>query len=230
MTDGPFGAGRERAGVEPEPEPEPRPPSRRPPARRRPSQTGWIAGVAIVALLAYITFNTLHSDPVGSRGVADGQPLPPFAVPLVTGTVQGDANVAVKARNGVPKACDVHLPQTINSCDLARDKPLVLAFLASRSAKCIDEIDALDALRPRHPDVRFAAVAIRGSRHDLRGLVRSHHWGLPVGYDRDGAVSNAYGIAVCPTIAFASRGGRVQHTLLGEATSAQLQRAIEALE
>ncbi len=197
---------------------------------RRSNQASWIAGVAIVALLAYVTYNTLHSDAVGSRGVADGQPLPPFAVPLVTSDVQGDANVAVKARKGVPKACDVHLAGTINSCALARDRPLVLAFLATRSERCIDEIDALDRLRRRHRGVAFAAVAVRGDRADVLGLVRSRGWGLPVGHDRDGAVANVYGIAVCPTITFARRGGRVQDTLLGQASAAELERRIEALE
>ena len=52
---------------------------------------------------------------------------------------------------------------------------------------------------------------------------------MPVGYDHDGAVSNAYAVAICPTITFARRGGKVAGTsfsLLGEAA---LASRVEAL-
>jgi hypothetical protein len=52
---------------------------------------------------------------------------------------------------------------------------------------------------------------------------------MPVGYDHDGAVTNAYAVAICPTITFARRGGVVADTsfkLLGEAA---LTREVEAL-
>ena len=42
---------------------------------------------------------------------------------------------------------------------------------------------------------------------------------MPVGYDHDGAVSNAYAVAICPTITFAGSNGKVAGTsfsLLGE--------------
>ncbi len=48
-------------------------------------------------------------------------------------------------------------------------------------------------------------------------------------YDRDGAVSNTYAIAVCPTITFARRGGVVTDTLLGAAEEAEVARRVEAL-
>ena len=53
---------------------------------------------------------------------------------------------------------------------------------------------------------------MRGKRKDVRRIVRERHWGMPVGYDHDGAVSNAYAVAVCPTITFARRGGKVDST------------------
>jgi hypothetical protein len=58
-------------------------------------------------------------------------------------------------------------------------------------------------------------VAIRGDRGDLRKLVGDHGWRIPIGYDRDGALSNAYHVQVCPQITFARRGGRVAETTFG---------------
>ena len=57
--------------------------------------------------------------------------------------------------------------------------------------------------------------------------MRERGWGLPVGYDHDGAVANAYAVAICPTITFAGRNGKVVGTsfsLLGEqALAARLE-------
>jgi hypothetical protein len=237
MTDGPFRPrGQERPDPPPAPPPaDPAAPRRhgRPTAPRRPpgraSAATWLLGVAFVVLVAYVTLNTIRADKPGSRGVRPGTELPPFAVPLATSTLQGDANVFVRRTKGVPRACDVRGPRVLNSCQLAERGPVVLTFLATRSQKCIDEVDRVDALRPRFPDVQFAAVAIRGSRDDLRRIVRRHGWRLPVGYDRDGAVSNAYAIAVCPTITFARAGGKVAATTLGVPAPAELVRHVEAI-
>jgi hypothetical protein len=63
----------------------------------------------------------------------------------------------------------------------------------------------------------------------VRTLVRKRGGGMPVGSDHDGAVTNAYAVAICPTITFARRGGVVADTsfkLLGEGA---LTAKIEAL-
>jgi hypothetical protein len=91
------------------------------------------------------------------------------------------------------------------------------------------QIDALDRVRARFPGIGFAAVSVLGDRGEVRREVRRRGWGMPVGYDQDGAVSNAYAVAVCPTITFAARGGKVVSTsfsLLGEAA---LVRRLEAI-
>src|SRR5439155_8817407 len=129
------------------------------------------------------------------------------AVARATSDLDRDANVNVKALGRTPPACAVKDPRAINACALAREGPLVIAFMATRSDRCIRQIDLLNGLQARFPSVRFIAIAIRGGRSDLMKLVLSHGWTLPVGYDRDGAVANAYAVAVCPTITFARRGG-----------------------
>jgi hypothetical protein len=71
-----------------------------------------------------------------------------------------------------------------------------------------------------------AVVAVRGDRGDLRDLVRSRGWRFPVGYDRDGALANFYGVAVCPQITYARWRGRAQSTSFGEIDRRELDRRI----
>ena len=183
----------------------------------------------VVLLVGYITVNTLRTDAPGSRGVRPGTTLPPFAAPLATSTLSGDANVLLRRSDGIPRACDVRGPRVFNVCQASERGPLVLGFMATRSQTCVDEVDVLERLHRRVPGVQFAIVAIRGDRADVRQLVRRHGWTVPVAYDRDGAVSNAYGIAVCPTITFARRGGVVVRTLLGKVGPAAVEREVRAL-
>ena len=194
-----------------------------------------IAIVAGAAILAYITFNTLTTPGTSSRGLAAGAQMPPFAAPLVTSDLEGDANVARHAGQGAAgdrPACAVTDPRALNSCALARRRPVVLAFLTEGADRCAAALDAMQQLAPRHPRVGFAAVAIRGDRDDLRTLVRKRGWTFPVAQDRDGAVANIYGVAVCPTIVLARRGGRVVRTEIGTdaATPRALERSVELLE
>ncbi len=214
------------------------PPARRPGPPKPPSgvasQATWILGVAVICVLAYVTVNTLRTDSPGSRGVAVGAKIPPFAAPLALSNVkcggdECDANVLVKARNGVPKACDARGPNILNSCRLTERGPLVLAFLVAPSQQCIDQIDLLQRLKPRFSDVQFAAVAVRGDHGDLNRIVQRHRWTIPVGYDHDGAIANAFAVAVCPTVTFVRRGGAVAKTTLGTASEAEIVRDIEAL-
>ena len=106
---------------------------------------------------------------------------------------------------------------------------VVLAFTAARSETCDRQIDVLQRIRSRYPDVQFAAVSIRGDRDDLRALIRRRGWTLPVAYDHDGGVANAYAVAICPTVTFAYRGGKVQSTSLTLIEGAALRERIEKI-
>jgi len=183
---------------------------------------GLIAGVLALAIIAYITYNSIVTEGPGSRGVEPGSELPAFAVPLALSDLAGAPNLT-------ERACQVRGDDVLNVCELAERGPVVLAFFAEPIARCDDQIDVLDRLRPRFPDVQFAAVAIRGDRDDLRARVRERGWRLPVGHDEDGAVANAYAVAVCPQITFARRGGEVVETTFGSLDEAQLTARIEKL-
>ena len=155
--------------------------------------------------------------------------MPPFAAPLASSKLDGDANLATEpgqGQQGSRPACEVRGPDIVNSCALAERGPVVLAFLATRSERCDRQIDALQAVAGDYPDVSVAAVAIRGDRDDLRRTIRERGWTLPVAYDRDGAVANAYAVAICPTITFAHRGGNVEGTSLELLEGAELRRRI----
>lgn len=195
----------------------------------------WIAVAAGLAILAYITWNTLSTTGTSSTGLPAGTHLPPFAAPLVTSDLVGDANVARAPDGGAAgakPACAVTDPRALNSCTLARRGPVVLAFFTDGAERCTAALDAMQRIASRHPDVGFAGVAIRGDRDDLRKTLREHGWRFPVAQDRDGAVANIYGVAICPTVVLAYRGGVVLRTALGsdETTSAALERAVRRLK
>jgi AhpC/TSA family protein len=194
---------------------------------------GWFVAVVGLALIAYVSLNTLRTESVGSEGLKVGSKVPPFAAPLALGPIDGDVNVAREANQGSAgrrPACSVRGPQILNSCQLGEGGAYVLAFMATRGAQCTRELDRLARVGTRHPRVKVAAVSIRGDRDDLRALVREHGWRFPVAWDRDGILANLFGVAVCPQLTYALPGGVVQATTVGELDDAALDRRFVALE
>jgi hypothetical protein len=186
----------------------------------------WVVGAAAIVLVALLLLTTIRQGTDrGARGVPAGEIMPPFAVPTVLGPIDADANIAKHADEGQAgkrAACTVRGPDILNGCALREAGPVVLAFFAIRSRECIAQLDAMQRVRAQLPGVQLAAIAIRGDRGDLRKLVRRHGWSFPVGYDRDGALSNAYHVQVCPQLTFARRGGRVMETTFGTLAPAEL--------
>ena len=87
----------------------------------------------------------------------------------------------------------------------------------------------LERVRSDYPGISFAADAHRGDRDELRRTIRKRGWTLPVAWDRDGGVANAYAVAICPTVTFAYKGGRVQGTSLSTIEGAALRARLEQL-
>jgi hypothetical protein len=217
---GAFGAGG--AGPEQVPPP-PGPPG---------SRYGWFVGVVAVLVVAYITLNTVVTAPRGSQGPTAGSQLPPFAVPLATSNLNGDADIATRPNQGgagrVP-ACQERGPRILNSCQLAARGPVALGLFIPGGG-CSRVLDELAALQRSFPQVQMAGVAIRGSRTDVRALIRQHGWPFPVGHDRDGALANLYHMALCSQITLAERGGRVHgRSLLGTPSPASARAALQSL-
>jgi hypothetical protein len=196
-------------------------PAQPPPGARGPMGTRylWVVGAGAVVLVLILLVATLrHGTERGARGVPDGRVMPAFAVPTAVGALQGDANIAQHAGEGEAghePACTVQGKDIMNICALRSGAPVVLAFFTIKSKDCVAQLDVMEQVQQDLPAVRFAAVAIRGDRDDLRAMVRRHGWTFPVGYDRDGALANTYHVQVCPQLTFARRGGRVAETTFG---------------
>jgi hypothetical protein len=197
-------------------------------------KSGWLVGVVGVVVLAYITVNTLRTEGLSPRGLERGTRLPPFAMPLARSASKDQfANVATRPDSGLEgkvPACTVRGPEILNVCELAERGPVVLAFVVTGLDKCADQLDVIDRVAPRFPDVGFAAVAVGEDLGDLRRRLREHRWRTPIGYDHDGAVANLYGVAVvCPLLTFAGADGRVAGTELGTLGAGELAARVEAL-
>jgi peroxiredoxin len=168
-----------------------------------------ICGLVLVVAISIYQFAT-HG--IGTTGVPPGQRLHYFAAPLAASTLNGDPNL------NPPCTLARHDPRALNICLLARRLPLVLAFFVTGSQACERQIDALQSLSAEFPAsaVQFAAVAVNASHSSAAALVRSHHWTIPVAYDRDGAVGALYGVQICPMVELANRGGVVKDRLIGD--------------
>jgi hypothetical protein len=188
------------------------------------ARPGLLIAVFVVALLGWVTLNSIATETAGSEGLQAGDPLPSFAMPLTSSSCRGrcDANVATEAGQGPAgerPACSVRGKHILNSCELAEGGPFVLAFVFEPVAQCRDQIPVLERVAARHRDVRFRIVAVRATAERARALRAN----LPVGYDNDGAVANEYAVVVCPTITYVRAGGRVAGSTVGPRDEAQIE-------
>ena len=193
---------------------------------------GRYAGLLALVVLVLITINTLVTKPNGSTGIDPSHRLPPFAVPLALGNLNGAADVATAADQGaagrVP-ACKERGPQILNICQLYEQGPVVLALFVD-GGSCPRVLSDLQSIAPSFPGVRFAAVAIKGNRAQLRRLIASRGLRMPVGIDSDGALVALYKLASCPQVTFAYPGGVVQsRALLSRPSPATLRARVAQL-
>jgi len=203
-----------------------------------------VVGLLFAAVIAVALVNTLGNKDEGTLGLDKlpaRWPLPEFAVPRAAGLLlEGDANVAQDdcetSQTPCPPnaqrspACRIPTAGAIRVCELF-DRPLVLSFWFSRGGStCVQQQDAVSQAYERYRGrVSFLSLDVRDDRGTVRELIRTHHWRMPVGYDRDGAVAALYRIGLCPTFAYAFPGGTLQGASIGELTVAQLKSHIRAL-
>jgi hypothetical protein len=183
-----------------------------------------VLGVLIVVLIV-INGALTHSNGVG--GIEPGHRLAPFAVPLVLGEVNGDADIATHADEGEAgkrPACAVRGTGILNICELYERGPVVLALFVD-AGSCPRVLSDLQALAPYFPGVRFAGVALKGERGPLRRLMRARRLSIPIGFDRDGALASLYNVVSCAQVTFAYPGGVVQSRPLLEGPSLATLRA-----
>ncbi len=187
-----------------------------------------VAALALVGVLAWIAIDKPHA----LTGVRPGAKVPPFAVPLALGGLEGDSDIAVKANEGqrgrVP-ACKERGGGILNVCELYERGPVVLALFIVGGA-CEGVLPKLQAAAREFPGVGFAAVAVKGAHAEVRRLVRRERLSIPVGFDRDGSLATLYGMASCPQLSFIYPGGVMQsRALLGTPSRATLAGRVRAL-
>jgi hypothetical protein len=86
-------------------------------------------------------------------------------------------------------------------------------------------LDQFARVRSQVPGVQLVAVGSAGERRLLTG----RRWAFPVGWDRDRAIASVYGLAGCPQLTFARRGGQVLETTRRELTDDDLVRRARRL-
>ncbi len=213
--DEPSAPERERPAPGPPPRPAP-PPSARPMGA---SRYGWFLGVVAVLLLAVVTVNSIGTEGIGG-GPDVGQRLVPFAAPLAAAPPRPDEDANVG-----PAACRVRGAGVLNLCALAERGPVVLALFPTEAAECRAVLAQFARVRAAVPGVQLVAVGSAGERARLATPRRP----FPVGWDRDRAVAAAYGLAGCPQLHFARRGGEVAAVTRRTLTDAELVGRARAL-
>jgi hypothetical protein len=195
------------------------------PARAPGRRYSALVGLAFLALVVVATVNTIRTESGGLLGISSGDrgmPLPEFAVPnaRLAGQPEKDANIfqddCSTSENPCPEdatrpsACQIPRQGAIRVCDLF-DRPLVLSFWFTKGVPtpdCLPTQDALDRVAGRYRGrVNFLSIDVRDDPSTVREIVAERRWRIPVGYDRDGAVSDLYRVGGCPTLAFAYPGG-----------------------
>lgn len=187
--------------------------------------TFWKVFLGLLAVGIVFSLVTLFngSRPVGSENLV-GLPLPPFAAPLASGTLEGDANVYTAAQAKAVKstaACDVHIQGAFNSCESLKGESIVM-FWNTTKGECAQDVAILDAYVGNRRDVSAVALAFDQSEEQVRKFVANRGWQMPVAIDRDGAVAALYAVAGCPTTFFAE-DGVVTGVKLGTLSDAQLE-------
>ncbi len=177
-----------------------------------PRRYQWMAGGVGLLIVVVLSIIQLTSHGSGTAGIPAGKAIRPFAAPLATSTLVGDANLR-------PACSEVrHDPRALNVCLLLKRGPLVLGFFVTDSGACERAVSAMQTVSSSSAarGVQFAAVAVHGSRGATAAAVRRHAWTIPVAYDRDGAVGESYGVEVCPLLELVRPDGIVADRLIGK--------------
>ncbi len=196
---------------------------------------GRLTGAVVVVALGALVVAMYPAQP--GRPARRSTPGPrrlPFAVPLARGNMVGDANIASHAHEGesgeVP-ACSVRGGEVLNICELIEQGPVVLALFVD-GGSCTGVLGEMQALQSSFPQVRFAAVEIKGSRSDLRTLIAHEGLTLPGWHRRRrGRCASLYKVLSCPQVDLIyPRSGKVQsRALLNTPSPATLRARVAAL-
>ncbi len=195
--------------------------------RGRPFNYVALVGVLFIVVMVIAAVNALRTTDSGTVGIGDvgiGEKIAPFAVPLADSDLEGDANIDPE------RACQVAGDDVLRICDYF-GRPLVISFWFTKGAsECIDQQDVFDQVAARFRGrAGMVSINVRDDRNRVRDLVEEHEWQVPVGHDRDGAVSNIYRVGGCPTFLFVDPSGVLRSAEIGQTTSEELTAQVRSL-
>jgi hypothetical protein len=203
-----------------------------------------IVGLLFAAILVIVSIQALNGGDdwiLGLDKPPDRWALPEFAVPDVDEKVEADANVAQDdcETAAVPcppserrlPACQVETElHVLRVCEYFEGFPLVLSFWFSRGGNCVEQQDVVSQVYRRYGGrVNIISLAIGENRDTVAELTVEREWGMPLAYDRDGAVGALYHVGGCPTFAYVYPGGTLHDASVGELTGPQLEANIREL-
>jgi hypothetical protein len=211
----------------------PEPDAQKPEPRRPTSRYTWVVGVAAILLIIVVGANTLPHSGAGLKGLPPGAHLPVFAAADATGPLDKPPNLkrspTDKSVGNKTPACDVRGPGVVNLCEL-RTKPLVIALIVPGPKQCENQLDAIQRIKSQYPGVNFAAIVSGRGKSRVVSLIRSHGWTFPVALDPQLVLFGVYRAAICPTITFAYRGGRVWRSTIHPLSERQLRADVAVIE
>jgi peroxiredoxin len=176
-----------------------------------------------VLFLAAIVFAAINAISNKAPSLEPGDHLPKFAAPSATGETDKDVNIDPE------RACKIRVKDAIRVCDYF-DRPLVIVAWFKRGCdSCRPQLDAVERVRKRFPNVHFLGLDVKDSLDNARKEVREHGWGFPMALDRNGDASRLYAIVGGPTLFFAYPGGILQRIVRGELDDRELAADVEAL-
>lgn len=103
-----------------------------------------------------------------------------------------------------------------------RGKPVLVNFWATWCMPCIEEMPELEAARRNNPDLVILAVNRNESTEAIAAFAPKVGVSFPLITDRDGAISERYGVINLPTTFFINRDGTIAARHLGALTAARL--------
>jgi thiol-disulfide isomerase/thioredoxin len=194
-----------------------------------------VVGVLFLIAVLVAGINSISNSGRAVEGLSDWTPLPRFAAPSATGSLDGDANVNRDDRSASGKrrtpACEVRGSRrdVIRICDFFHRPLVMVAWFTRGCGTCRRQLETVEGVRKRYPAVQFIGLDIADSLENAREEVIDHGWRFPMAVDRDGAVSGLYGVGVGPTSFFAYPGGIAMETVFGELGRQELELRLRRL-
>lgn len=114
------------------------------------------------------------------------------------------------------------LPDGVHKLSDLHGKPVIINFWATWCLPCVEEMPTLDAARRANPDLVILAVNRSESTEAISAFAPKVGVSFPLITDRDGVISERYGVVNLPTTFFINRDGTIAVRHVGALTRERL--------